>query len=67
MDLFEIAPIPDCTFYIDTIGRRRGLDTPVKVANEMLREVRAWHREHPGGDIQTILTNEWYVYVMENI
>ena len=63
----EIVPIPDCTEFIEHFGKERGYDTPVRVANEMMREARAWQRKNPGKDILEIITPDWRDYVNANL
>ena len=62
-----LVPVPDCTDLIEHFGRRRGFDTPAKVANEMVREARAWQRKNPGKDVLEVITPDWRDYVSANL
>lgn len=69
MGLFDdlIVPIPDCTDFIEHFGRKRGYDTPEKVANEIMREARKWLGEHAGRDVTEIIPPNWQEYVKANL
>ena len=62
-----LVPVPDCTDFIEHFGRRRGFDTPAKVANEMVREARTWQRKNPGKDVLEVITPDWRDYVSANL
>ncbi|MBR4533908.1 MAG: hypothetical protein IKO85_05125 [Bacteroidaceae bacterium] len=63
----DVATIPDCSDLIDTFGRKRGFNTPVKVANEMMREARLWQERHPNEDVCEVIPPNWKEYVQQNI
>jgi hypothetical protein len=63
----DMVPVPDCTEAIELYGRRLGLNTPSKMANEMLREARQWQREHPDGDVLDVITPPWKEYIKANL
>ena len=63
----ELGPVPDCTDLIEHFGKRRGFDTPAKVANEMVREARAWQSKNPDKDVLEVITPDWRDYVRANL
>lgn len=63
----ELVPVPDCTDLIEHFGKRRGFDTPAKVANEMVREARQWQGKNPDKDVMDIITPDWREYVRTNL
>lgn len=62
-----LVPVPDCADLIEIFGRRRGFNTPSKVANEMVREARVWQRNNPGKDVLEIVTQDWREYIKANL
>lgn len=63
----ELVPVPDCTDLIGYFGKRRGFDTPAKVANEMIREARVWQGKNPEKDVLEVITPDWRDYVRANL
>ncbi len=44
-----------------------GLNTPAKVANEMVREARAWQGKNPDKDVLEVITPDWRDHVRANL
>ena len=69
LDLFDgqVVPIPDCTDLIEFFGKRSGFNSPLKVADEMLREARMWQDSHPKESVLDIIPPNWKEFIKANI
>ena len=63
----DIVPVPDCAEAIELYGKKMGLNSPSKMANEMVKEAREWQNRNPDKDVMEIITPEWKEYIKANI